>query len=68
MDLKEALVTVVKPEYVIDDAKLVEAYSRDYSLSMPRMPNFVVKPNSYEWLAQSHQERVGRVENWCGGP
>jgi FAD/FMN-containing dehydrogenase len=42
--MKKELRAIVGSKYVIDDPKVLEAYAEDYSLSPPRMPNYIVRP------------------------
>lgn len=46
MAIKEELAGIVGPKNVLDDADKLEPYSRDYSLSTPAMPSYVVKPKN----------------------
>jgi len=46
MAIKEDLTAIVGPRYLFDDAKRLTLYSRDYSLSAPVMPNYVVQPKN----------------------
>ena len=46
MAIKEELTGIVGAENVIDDPGKLKPYSRDYSLSEPGMPGYVVKPKN----------------------
>jgi FAD/FMN-containing dehydrogenase len=48
MAIKDELTGIVGAESVTDDAKRLEPYSRDYSLSAPSMPGYVVQPKNAE--------------------
>ena len=48
MPIKEELTRIVGVENVSDDPEVLSSYSRDHSVSLPRMPNYVVKPKSAE--------------------
>ena len=48
MAIKDELTGIVGAERVSDDAKKLEPYSRDYSLSAPGMPGYVVQPKNAE--------------------
>ena len=48
LGLKEELVKIVGSKYVFDDPETLESYSRDYSLTPPRRPNYVVQPKNTE--------------------
>ena len=44
MAVKEALVEIVGAKYISDKLQARELYSRDYSVSFPILPNYVVQP------------------------
>lgn len=46
--MKKGIARIVGAEHVSDDAKTLEAYSKDCSVSTPRAPNFVVRPGNVE--------------------
>lgn len=46
MDIKTELIGIVGANYVFDSPEVLQAYSTDYSFSLPRVPNFIVKPKS----------------------
>jgi FAD/FMN-containing dehydrogenase len=46
MAIKEELTGIVGAENVIDDPEKLKPYSKDYSLSTPAMPGYVVKPKN----------------------
>ncbi len=46
MAIKKELAGIVGEKNVFDDAKKLEPFSRDYSLSSPSMPGYVVKPKN----------------------
>ena len=48
MKIKAGLEKIVSAENVSDDPKVLASYSKDYSLSSPRMPNYVVRPKKTE--------------------
>ncbi len=49
LDMKDALIQIVGKTNVLDDADVLDAYSKDHSFALPRKPRFVVKPkNSHE--------------------
>jgi FAD/FMN-containing dehydrogenase len=48
MAIKEELTGIVGAASVFDDAENLKPYSRDYSLSTPGMPSYVVKPGNAE--------------------
>ena len=50
MDVKAELVRVVGSENVLDSPDVLEAYSKDYSLNQPSLPNYVVRPGSIEGI------------------
>ncbi len=46
MELKEGLSQVAGKEFVADSPEELEPYSKDYSLSPVRTPDYVVKPKN----------------------
>ena len=48
MAIKDELAGIMGADRVTDDAKKLEPYSRDYSLSAPSMPGYVVQPKNAE--------------------
>jgi FAD/FMN-containing dehydrogenase len=46
MAIKEELTGILGAEGVLGDAESLRTYSRDYSLSTPSMPSYVVKPKN----------------------
>lgn len=48
MGIKKELVQVVGKEHVSDDLQTLKEYSRDYSLTQPSLPNYVVWPKNPE--------------------
>ncbi len=46
MAIKEDLIAIVGARYLFDDEKRLTPYSRDYSLSAPGMPDYVVQPSN----------------------
>ena len=46
MAIKEELAGIVGADNVSDDAEILKPYSKDYSLSAPVMPSYVVKPKN----------------------
>jgi FAD/FMN-containing dehydrogenase len=46
MAIKKELTGIVGAEHVFDDAESLKPFSKDYSLSSPGMPGYVVKPES----------------------
>ncbi len=48
MAIKNELIKILGSEYVTDDQKVLENYSRDYSLTSPGMASFVVYPGRTE--------------------
>jgi FAD/FMN-containing dehydrogenase len=46
MAIKEELTGILGEEGVLSDAESLRMYSRDYSLSTPSMPSYVVKPKN----------------------
>ena len=52
MELKEGLRQVVGRKFVADSPEESEPYSKDYSLSPMRMPDYVVKPKNKEEIQQ----------------
>ena len=52
MAIKEELIEIVGAENVYTDAEKLKPYSKDYSLSAPTMPGYVVKPKNKEEIQQ----------------
>ncbi len=48
MGMKEDLAAIVGVENVSADAEELKLYSKDYSVSMPSMPNYVARPKNVE--------------------
>ena len=48
MQIQEELTRIVSVENVSDDTEVLRPYSKDHSLGLPRMPNYLVKPKSAE--------------------
>ncbi len=46
MAIKEELARIVGSEYVVDDPKILEGYSKDYSLTLPGRATFVIYPGN----------------------
>jgi len=46
MSIYEKLLEIVGRQNLFDDTAVLEAYSKDFSLASPGMPNYVVKPKS----------------------
>jgi len=48
MSIQEKLLEIVGRKNLFDDAAVLEAYSKDFSMAPSGMPNYVVKPKSAE--------------------
>ncbi len=48
MNMKEALTGIVGSENFSDNPKVLETYSKDYSLVPPGMPNYLAKPRNVQ--------------------
>ncbi len=46
MEIKQELTKIVGAQYMLDDLESLELYSRDYSLTPPRKPAYVVRPGN----------------------
>jgi FAD/FMN-containing dehydrogenase len=44
MEIKEKLIEIVGKKYFFDSIEKLKEYSKDYSLTPPGMPNYVVQP------------------------
>jgi len=50
MAIKEELAGILGAKNLISDAESLKPYSRDYSLSTPAMPSYIVKPKNVEQI------------------
>jgi hypothetical protein len=50
MKIKEDLMKIVSSDYVSDDPQTLGFYAQDYSLNFPRMPNYMVQPETAEQI------------------
>ncbi len=48
MNARDNLVEIVGAEHFSDEPRVLEKYSKDFSMTPPGVPNYVVKPNSAE--------------------
>lgn len=58
MAIKEELIGIVGAESVLDDTESLKPYSRDYSLSIPGMPSYFVKPKNADEI-----QRIVKLAN-----
>jgi len=58
MAIKEELMGIVGAKNVFDDDERLKPYSKDYSLSTPGMPSYVVKPKNADEI-----QRIVRLAN-----
>lgn len=63
MEIKEKLIGIVGAKYFSDAPQVLKPYSKDYSVCLPGMPNYLVRPKNVEEI-----QRVVKVANECRMP